>query len=173
MLLTSVARIGILVLATLLVCPDFSAGCTCIGEWPNFARSARDAAVVVIGRVRTQGKPHLEGRLYLDLDVAYLDVDVLEAVKGTTEGAIVRIWDSAFGGSCAMDLRPYVKGSVVAFALALNGPEMDEYWQLVPFKPAKEDLLIQSCGEYVRQLGSVKEGRKLAAELRRDVSNSC
>ena len=171
MLLTSVRRIGILVLAALLVYPVVADACTCIGEWPNFARSARAAAVVLIGRVRTQGKPNLGGRLYPDLDVAYLDVDVFEAVKGTTNGAIVRIWDPGFGGSCAMDLRPYVKGSVVAFALARNGPEMDEYWQLVPFKPAKEDLLIQSCGEYVRQLGSVKEGRKLAAELRRDVSN--
>jgi hypothetical protein len=102
-------------------------------------------------------------------DVAYVELEVIDGIKGVRSGAHLRVWDSGFGSSCTVDLRPLVSGSLVAMAVAHNRPEYREYHEVMRLKIAPEDYLLRSCGDYMRILKSQDEAAHAATNLRKIV----
>jgi hypothetical protein len=155
---------------------DPAAACTCVGgpgeiAWPTLDQACLKSDAVVVGRVLTQTSlsdpPPYEGN-----DVAYVDLEVLKGVKGLAPGAHLRVWDAGFGSSCTHDLRPLHVGTVVAMALARNGPENREYHELMRLKVAPEDYLLRSCGDYMQVLKTDREADAVAARLQDAVRRS-
>jgi hypothetical protein len=163
-------------LACLVAFVDPAAACTCVagpGEiaWPTLDQASQKSDAVLVGRVLAQttlsDPPPYEGN-----DVAHVDLEVLEGVKGLASGAHVRVWDAGFGSSCTHDLRPLQVGTIVAMALARNSPEYREYQELMRLKVAPEDYLLRSCGDYMQLLKSDREAGQVAARLRDTVRRS-
>jgi hypothetical protein len=178
--MTTGARISwaavVIVLAYLLAFVDPAAACTCVGRpgeivWPTLDQASRESDAVLVGRVLTQttlrDPPPYDGN-----DVAYVDLEVLKGVKGLAPGAHLRVWDAGFGSSCTHDLRPLRAGTLVAMALARNGPENREYHELMRLKVAPEDYLLRSCGDYLQVLKTDREADAVAARLRDAVRRS-
>lgn len=165
----SALRAAIAVVAVCLVAPSEAMACACVasaesGEpaWPTLEQAVPRTEVAFIGRVVSQSAiPSPD-----EPNVAFLDVRVTRSIKGPRAGTIVRVWDSAFGSSCAGDLRPLKNGTIAAFALGRNKPEYREFQELLHISVEADAYLIGSCGEYYRPLASEDEARKLAKLLK-------
>ena len=109
---------------------------------------------------------------YYGHDVGYLDVEVLEGVRGVAAGTSIRVWDGGFGSSCSVDLRPLKAGTLVALALMRNKPQYSEYQQLMRLAVGPEDYLLEACGDYKRSIGADEDIAPLVALLRNAVGAS-
>ena len=149
---------------------DDAAACTCFGTpdepgWPSLEEAAIISDAVLIGRVMTHvALP--ESRPYHDANVAYLEVEVLDGIKGVV-GSVVKVWDSGFGTSCTWDLRSLEDGTMVAFALERNGTEHAEYQEIMKLPIPPDDYVLPGCGEYARKVASEAERGELVTTLKR------
>jgi hypothetical protein len=131
-------------------------------------QAAATSEAVLIARIVRQVSL-AEPTPYEGHDVAYVEVEVLDAIRGVLAGSTVRIWDAGFGTSCSVDLRPFRPGVVVALALERNGAKYREYWDVMKLKVAPGDFLLRACGEFTRRLGLEAELTVVAAKLREAV----
>jgi hypothetical protein len=170
--LRAAAAVGIIVVG-LLGRAHPAAACTCVagpGEvaWPTLDQAASKADAVLIGRVLARqtlsDPPPYDGN-----DVAYVDLEVVDGIKGLVSGAHIRVWDGGFGSSCTTDLRPLVAGRLVAMAVAHNSPEYREYQEMMRLKVAAEDYLLWPCGDYMQILDSNDDASKAATRFRKAV----
>jgi hypothetical protein len=158
-----------------LVSPDAAKACTCVaneGElaFPSLEQAAYTSDAVLIGRVMT----HVvlpEPRPYDDANVAYIEVEVLDGIKGGV-GSVVKVWDSGFGTSCTWDLRSLEEGATVAFALERNGTKHTEYQQFMKLDVPPDDYLLHGCGEYARRVASDADRGALARALKQATRNA-
>lgn len=172
---TSSLVAGVL-LGSLVAVADPAGACTCVARpqetaWPTLDQAAQASDAVLVGRVVAQttlsDPPPYEGN-----DVAFVDLAVVDGVKGLVPGSHVRVWDGGFGSSCTVDLRPLRVGTLVAMALARNLPENREYHETMRLGVAPDDYLLRSCGDYMQPLTSDREAREVATRLRKAVRGS-
>jgi hypothetical protein len=172
-------RIAVVVFATsvaIVAASDHASACTCVAgpgdtAWPTLDQASHDSDAVLVGRVLGQttlsDPPPYEGN-----NVAHVDLEVVEGIKGLVRGGHIRVWDAGFGSSCTVDLRPLKVGTIVAMALARNAPSNQEYHSLMRLRVAPTDYLLRSCGDYMQLLKSDGEGAEVAARLRKAVPTS-
>jgi hypothetical protein len=111
------------------------AACTCVAAagdtaWPTLEQAAATMDAVLIGRVVAR-KTLADPRPYEGNNVAYVDLEVIDGVKGVSSGALVRVWDAGFGSDCSVDLRPLEATTLVAMAVNRNRAEYREYQQVM------------------------------------------
>ena len=140
------------VLGLIAVTP--SEACTCVvaegagSAWPSLEELVAKAPAAVVGRVVAQGKrANGEG-------TAYLDVKVIESVKGPSKDKTIRVWDAMVGSSCSLGLDRLPLGSLVAFSLQRNAPKYREFHDVMGLAIEPGDYLLGSCGDYFRRMES-------------------
>lgn len=163
--------IGALAVVAWLGWPSSAAACTCFGTegqiaWPTLEQAAAASEAVLIGRV-TKQVTLSDPRPYEGNDVAYVEVEVMDGIKGVASGSIVRVWDAGFGTSCSTDLRPLSWGVVAAFAVDRNKTEKSEYFEIMRLRVAAGDYLLGGCGECDRRLDTDEDLQAVAATLRK------
>jgi hypothetical protein len=136
--------------------------------WPTLEQAASASDAVVIGRVTAQ-TTLAEPIPYGGNNVAHVDVEVLDGLRGAVSGSTIRVWDAGYGSNCSVDLRPLKPGALVAMVLSRNKPEYAEYQQLMKLKVAPNDYLLVACGDYLQSIGSEQEARVVAKRLRNAV----
>jgi hypothetical protein len=114
---------------------------------------AATAEVVAQGRLRRD-------RLYPELDVAYLDVRIVQKLRGKQRREHIRLWDPMFGTSCSLDLRPLIPGSYVAFAAQPASSDLKELFDSLEIAPAADDYLLAGCGTHFERLESGEAARR-------------
>ena len=128
--------------------------CTC-GAFPTLEEVARGSPIVVVGRVAAFGD------LKYDDDPAWVDIDAVDAVKGSIASAPVRIWNGMAGSSCGGAFKDLGVGNVVAFAAQKVSDvplSAREVWDVLQLHPSDHDLLLSGgCGEPLRQLKSQRD----------------
>ena len=157
-MMTRSRGVGVLSVGLSLLAPSVSP-CTCT-EFPSFAEVARSAAVVLVVRVAAQGKLKRE-RLYPELNVAYVDAELIGITKGKDTRRSVRVWDPSFGTSCSYDWRPLVAGTFVAFAADQNDSSHQDQWAALGIEPGHDDYLVDGCGIRWKVLASKQEAEAL------------
>jgi hypothetical protein len=139
--------------------------CVCT-EFPTFDQAMVAARSVLVGRVVLQGRPSLP-RMYPDLDVAYVDVDVIGMAKGAETRARIRVWDLSHGTDCTADMRPLKPGAVIAVAGQKNRGEYREYLSHAAIKPKEDDYLFGGCGSQFELLNSEADVGRLRERLKK------
>lgn len=91
--------------------------CSCSGG-RYFDEQVKQSSFVLLGRVRAQGRQGM--RMSTSLEVAYLDVEVIDTFHGKPLDGVVRIWDSYFGTNCGGGLDTLPSGTLAVFSMEEN-----------------------------------------------------
>lgn len=126
--------------------------CVCTGL--SFDDKVEDSSVVLLGRVRTQGKQASSS------EVAYLDVEVVRVFKGRPTDREVRIWDSLPGTDCSIGLDRLDPGALAVFAVEENKEPYTEVWDMLGIRPGADDYLTYPCSENWRVFKTERGARR-------------
>src|SRR6185295_2270282 len=107
------AAVGALSLVVLAFTSVRASACVCVGEWPSLRKAMSDADVAVTAEVVAQGKSEHAG-FYPEMNVAYVDVQVVKLKHGREKRTVLRVWDSHFGTDCTAELHELSPGTFVA-----------------------------------------------------------
>jgi hypothetical protein len=133
-----------------VVSVERASACSC-GAFPTFDDVARQAPLVVVGRVAAIGE------LKWDDDPASITLDVERTVKGTIQSSLVVVWNEGAGTSCGGLFSELAIGSSVALAVE-RVSDVDkslEMWADMDFHPPDGDLLVPlGCGEPLKVFAS-------------------
>jgi len=165
--------VRLLVLLPWLASPRVATACTCIAgpeglAWPTLEQAALTSDALLIGRISKQVFL-AEPTPYEGQNVGYVEVEVVDGIRGVRNGSTLRVWDAGFGSSCSVDLRPFGPGVLVALALERNGTKYREYQELMRLRVLQGDYLLRVCGDYKRRLEGDEEQRAVGALLREAV----
>ncbi|MBX7187199.1 MAG: hypothetical protein K1Y01_18805 [Vicinamibacteria bacterium] len=133
--------------------------------WPSIEETATSVDAValglVVGRGGRDGRPSDS-----NTHAAYVDIEVLEAIKGLKAGITLRVWDIAFGTDCDTGFSS-LKGSVLALALRLHLSKDEKTSPLSRFAANQGDYyLFGACEESVREVKSAKDAAPLVETIR-------
>ena len=142
-------RISMLAFMTLCVFGhgEMASACSCIG-WLSFDENVKSSTFVLLGRVKAQGRQKL--LTSAQPEVTYLDVEVVEAYKGTPMRSVVRIWDSYVGTNCGGGLEELTPGTLSGFVVmdSKSPYSMSELWDITGIRPDATDYLLGTCSQY-------------------------
>lgn len=158
------ALIALALLGTLST-PRAASACIC-GQfpWPTIVETASTSDIAIIGMIVARGGR--DGRLSeLPGAAAFVDVEILEAMRGPRVGTTVRVWDTVFGTDCSQSLSS-PPGSLLVLTLARNRPRYRQDWVQLDLKVGEDDYLLHTCAEYIREVNSLKEAAPLAKQIR-------
>ena len=145
------------------VCAERASACSC-GAIPTFDDEAREAPLVVVGRVTAIGE-----RKWGD-DPASITLDVERTVKGAVQSPLVVVWNEGAGTSCGGLFSELAIGSSVALA-AVRVSDVDkslEMWADMDFHPPDGDLLVPlGCGQPMKVFASARERDRWLRRRRR------
>jgi len=137
-----VRTVALLVLLAIPGLPNLAFTCSCMWAGP-FSKVALGKELVVLGEVLDHYKNSMEVR-------------VIEVLKGTEEGKMIRIWGDT-GALC----RPYVShfpvGTKWLFAVQkTTGEQASSLWERLFPSVHKSDYAISICGDFWLE---VRDGR--------------
>ncbi len=149
----------------LFVEPKTASACVCLYPWPTFEETAATSDAAVIGLV--VGRGGRDGRPSPSIPhAAYVDIEVLESIKGLKRGTSLRVWNTSFETDCSIGISSPL-ASVLAVALQRNHPKYYQNWNLLRLSVEKDDYFFSgACAEYTREVASMKEGTSLAEAVR-------
>jgi hypothetical protein len=131
-----------------------ASACSCAG-FPTFADLAREAPLVVVGRVAALGE------LKWDDDPASITLAAERTVKGAVQPPVVVVWNEGAGSSCGGLFSKLAVGTSVAVAVvrvADVDKRLQEMWPVMDFHPAKDDLLVAlGCGMPMKVFASDRD----------------
>ena len=156
----SLPAIGIGI-AMVVAVPRESDACSCVGGWPTLEEAVRKAPAAVIARVVAQGLS-TKGT-----GTAYVDVKVLDSLKGPKLGATIRVWDIMVGSSCDSGLGTLGTNSIVAFSLQRDPPLDRAFQEAMGIAVRPGDYSLSACGEYYRPMESEAVARQWASQVRK------
>ena len=159
------AILGAMLSLCVLVEPKAASACVCLYPWPTFEETAATSEGAVIGLV--VGRGGRDGRPSQPTPhAAYVDIEVLESIKGPKSGTSLRVWNTSFETDCSIGISSPV-GSLLAVALQRNHPKYYQNWKLFQLSVEKDDYFFSgACAEYTREIASMKEGTSLAETVR-------
>lgn len=164
--MTSRCHLALVVAALSLASGRVTSACAC-SQYLSFEEALRAAASALGGRVTSQGFRDPE-HLYPAVDnVVYLDVTVLQVVKGREERRTVRVWNPWAGTSCDDDgFRALTPGTLVAFAATRNKPAHRETWDALGIQPGPDDYVVGTCGAHWKTVSSERDLKSLGVRNR-------
>lgn len=133
--------------------PGWASACSC-GAVPTFDDLARQAPLVIVGRVTAIGE-----RKWGD-DPGSITLDVERTVKGGFQSSVAVVWNEGASTSCGglfskLDLGTSVASAVVRVA-DVDKPAV--MWADMNFDPPKGDLLVElGCGAPLKVFASDRE----------------
>ena len=131
-----------------------ASACSC-GGFPTFDDMAREAPLVVVGRVTAIGE-----RKWGD-DPGSITLAVERIVKGAVQSSVVVVWNEGAGTSCGGLFTQLAIGSSVALAavhVADVDTRLEASWGYMDFHPPKGDLLVElGCGQPLKVFASDRE----------------
>lgn len=150
-------RLGILaVVGALLSMPRPADACTCFG-WKDIDDMAREAPIVVVGRIVAEGEARYAGPRWIDLSIEWV-------AKGEAAGSRIRVWDAWADSDCGGVLKfRRDRSAVLALRRIAGVPgEEREHWNDLQFVPRESDFLagLGACVEPVKVLETRRERRR-------------
>jgi hypothetical protein len=130
------------------------AGWACACTRVFFDEKVKHSSVVLLGQVRTQGMRASSS------EVAYLDVEVVQVLKGRLTDREVRIWDSLPGTSCSIGLDRLDPGTLAVFAVEENKEPSTEVRDRSGIQPEADDYLTSPCSENWRVFKTERGARQ-------------
>ena len=87
-------------------------------------------------------------------NVAAIQVQVLEVLRGKEEQRTVTVWDQAVNSSCSLELHKLKVGSFILITLDPDEYPLKELWQEAGIKPDVTDRLMGTCRQPFRTFNS-------------------
>jgi hypothetical protein len=143
--------------------------CSCLEKWPSITEAMRNVPLALVARVSSVGRPD-DPTVGDPLDAPFVDVDVIEVIKGKEPRSRLRIWDGHFRTSCTAGLSGLEAGTLLALALSPASRMPAEYLRLVKISPAPSEYMLASCGEYWRRFEASADIAAFAADARQQLS---
>lgn len=101
-------------------------------------------------------------------NVAAVQVQVFEVLRGKEEQRTVIVWDQSVNSSCSLELHKLKVGSFLLIALDPNEQPLKELWEEAGIKPSVADRLLGTCRQAFRTFNSEAELRRyLKSNVRR------
>lgn len=110
----------------------------------SFKEHARTAPVLLAGRV-------VGGQLTKERgaasDVAAIDLEVVQVLRGSEERQKIRVWNQAAGTSCSLDMRRFKPLALIVVALDPDEPRSARLSDLARIQPEAADYVLSMCAE--------------------------
>lgn len=134
--------------------------CSCFGG-KTFEQSVESSSFVLLGRVVAKGQEPDQW------EPAYLEIEVIEALKGAPVDRVVRLWDSYAETSCGVGLGTLPPGTLAVFSVEKNSPEnsLPELWEETGIRPGPEDYLFGTCSEVWKVFKTENKARRFVRRL--------
>jgi hypothetical protein len=130
--------------------------CTCFG-WRDIDDMAREAPIVVVGRIVAEGEARYAGPRWIDVSIEWV-------AKGEVVGSPIRVWDAWADSDCGGVLKfRRDRSAVLALRRIASVPgEERAYWKDLQFLPREPDFLtdLGACAEPVKVLETRRERRR-------------
>ncbi len=115
--------------------------CRCATISP-FAEQTRAAPVLLVGRV--VGGQATTARAAAR-DVAAIDLEVVQVLRGREERQQIRVWDQAAGTSCSLGMARFRPNALIVIALDPDEPQSAQLSELARIKPETDDYVLGAC----------------------------
>jgi len=138
--------------------------CSCFGGL-LFDDNVRQSSLVLLGRVKAQGKQEL--LTSPRPEIVYIDVEVIEVYRGALVKPIVRIWDPDVGTNCGGGFAELAPGELVGLVMHENRSpySIPDLWETTGIKPGAADYLIGACSEYWKVFKTERMARRYMKRL--------
>jgi hypothetical protein len=142
-----------------LLVPASIEACSCVGGVSEFQSELKGQPLLIAGRIVGTIVP-VTGYAAIPPDnVAAIEVQVLEVLRGKEEQRTVIVWDQFVNSSCSLELHKLEFGSFLLIALDPAEQPLKELWQEAGIKPSVTDRLMGTCRQPFRTFNSEAELR--------------
>ena len=142
-----------------LLVPASAEACSCIGGVSEFQSELKGRPLLIAGRIVGTIVPATGYAAIPPDNVAAIEVQVLEVLRGKEERRTVIVWDQFVNGSCSLQLHNLKVGSFLLIALDPAEQPLKELWQFAGIKPSATDRLMGTCRQPLRTFDSEAELR--------------
>jgi len=157
---------ALVVLSVGLAHPAKADACTC-SSVSEFKYEVKGRSLAIAGRVVDT---HVVKIGSTD-NVAAIDIEVIQVLRGNEARPRLRVWDQFVGGSCSLGLEALKAGTLLIAAIDPAEPRLTELWETVGIKPDTQDLVWGTCRQPWRAFGSQAElQRFIKKEVKQDKS---
>ena len=145
-----------------LLVPAGVEACSCMGGVSEFQGELKRQPLLIAGRIAGTIVPTTGYAATPPDNVAAIEVQVLEVLRGKEDRRTVIVWDQFVNSSCSLELHKLKVGSFLLIALDPAEQPLTELWQLAGIKPTVTDRLMGTCRQPFRTFNNEAEMRRYA-----------
>jgi hypothetical protein len=152
--------------------PSSVEACSCFGGVSEFELELKGQPLLIAGRIVGTTVPASGYAATPPDNVAAIEVQVLEVLRGKEARRTVNVWDQFVNSSCSLELHRLRVGSVILIAVNPAEQPLRVLWQDAGITPNPNDLLLGTCRQPWRTFDTEAELRRyIKSNVRRGPAN--